>query len=199
MCGELTNDGSLAKQIDPETQDDEVNTGGYLFTYVLLEDSQFRWAEVGFGWAKEVGSKHVVLANGALYVAFAGEFIVRRKPQHHAHQHGPQPKFELLIDNSSGTYRPPTNHCKIFQEYLRGVFGDEMEVRVMSNEGEEGEKMKKMKEEHLKRGRERGEVQGDPNSGIEGGDMVTSSSSSSDEEDNNVGQRIRPLQEQHQH
>src|SRR5947199_10853968 len=96
-------------------------------------------------------------------------------------------KFQLVIDNDSGTYRPPQEHLAPFRDYLKKVFPG-LDIKVMHCGGEEGKKFTKMKEEHVKRGRERGEVIGDPEDIVEGGDIVDSSSeSSSHEEDEYLG------------
>ncbi|KAF3941621.1 hypothetical protein ABW19_dt0209452 [Dactylella cylindrospora] len=294
MCGELLESGKIKKVPDiGEDGEEEEQTGGALFTYVVTTDGQMRWSEVGTGWAKEVGSKHVILSNGAKHVAFAGEFFIRRKPRRHhrrpsysyfrsasststllntrnlknrdekrdrelddnegAPQHrgenmlgdslpssnpasmsnawsrptamfsshyrtdsqstidrdrdlelmfpGSSPrrssetaintsehvKFQLYIDNDSGTYRPPENHIPTFREFLKKQF-PKIEVFVSHCAGEEGKKIEKMKQAHVRKGRERGEVAGEPGDAVEGGDLVfsdsssSSSSSSSDEE-----------------
>ncbi|KAK6358799.1 hypothetical protein TWF730_008118 [Orbilia blumenaviensis] len=301
MCGELMESGKVKKQ--PSIGDDgeeEEQTGGALFTYVVTVDGQMRWSEVGAGWAREVGSKHVILANGAKHVAFAGEFFIRRKPRKHhrrpslaastrtgssnsgilmyrnsknrddrkkkrpisghrqtfsrgenmlgdtlpAADRNPdtwappvelpawtppaylpyaspfrtdsastierdrdldlmffqnnsrrpsemslntsdQVRFQLYIDNDSGTYRPLEKHIPAFREFMKKQFPG-FEVIVTHCGGEEGKKIEKMKQAHVRKGRERGEVAGDPGDAVEGGDLVlsdSSSSSSSDEED----------------
>ncbi|KAK6519217.1 hypothetical protein TWF281_003053 [Arthrobotrys megalospora] len=302
MCGELLESGKVKKQ--PSIGDDgeeEEQTGGALFTYVVTIDGQMRWSEVGAGWAREVGSKHVILANGAKHVAFAGEFFIRRKPRKHhrrpsfavssragssssgvltyrnsknrddrkkkransgaresfsrgetmlgdslpavnrnpeawappgqlpfwsppAHLPFTAPyrtdsastierdrdldlmflqddsrrpsqislnttdkvRFQLYIDNDSGTYRPLEKHIPAFREFMKRQFPG-FDVIVTHCAGEEGKKIEKMKQAHVRKGRERGEVAGDPGDAVEGGDLVfsdSSSSSSSDEEDN---------------
>ncbi|KAK6502098.1 hypothetical protein TWF481_009907 [Arthrobotrys musiformis] len=310
MCGELTESGKVKKQ--PSVGDDgeeEEQTGGALFTYVVTTDGQMRWSEVGAGWAREVGSKHVILANGAKHVAFAGEFFIRRKPRKHhrrpsfavstrtgssssgvlmyrnsknrddrkkknrptsepretfsrgetmlgdslpaadrnpdawqppaqlpywsapaqpqypgsyqtpfrtdsagtverdrdldlmfAHDHFRRPsqvslntsdqvRFQLYIDNDSGTYRPLEKHIPAFREFMKKQFPG-FDVIVSHCAGEEGKKIEKMKQAHVRKGRERGEVAGDPGDAVEGGDLVfsDSSSSSSSEDEDESGQ-----------
>ncbi|KAK6348727.1 hypothetical protein TWF718_006514 [Orbilia javanica] len=335
MCGELTEAGKVKKQ--PSIGDDgeeEEQTGGALFTYVVTTDGQMRWSEVGAGWAREVGSKHVILANGAKHVAFAGEFFIRRKPRKHhrrpsfavstrtgssssgvlmyrnsknrddrkkknrpmsepretfsrgetmlgdtlpavdrnpeawapptqlpswsppaqlpyaapyaaphgapyaaayaapyqtpypaqyagplradsastmerdrdldlmfSHDHSRRPsqislntsdqvRFQLYIDNDSGTYRPLEKHIPAFREFMKRQFPG-FDVIVSHCAGEEGKKIEKMKQAHVRKGRERGEVAGDPGDAVEGGDLVfsdSSSSSSSSEDEDERGQ-----------
>lgn len=291
MCGELLESGKIRKK--PEIREDgeeEEQTGGALFTYVVTTDGQMRWSEVGAGWAREVGSKHVILSNGAKHVAFAGEFFVRRKPKKHGrrpsysysrsasststllnyrniknrdekrdqasadssymtkeHMLGdslsqsnrnslsdntgawsrstsqyssgygnesttvserdrdlelmfPDPmqklqgvsditlntadqvKFQLYIDNDSGTYRPPEKNIPIFREFLKKQFPG-IEIIVSHCAGEEGKKIERMKQAHVRKGRERGEVAGEPGDAVEGGDLVLSDSSSSSSSD----------------
>ncbi|EPS41630.1 hypothetical protein H072_4494 [Dactylellina haptotyla CBS 200.50] len=290
MCGELLESGKVKKQADVgEDGEEEEQTGGALYTYVVTTDGQMRWSEVGTGWASEVGSKHVILSNGAKHVAFAGEFFIRRKPKRYRRrpsyantsrsgssssnivtyrnsknrddrkkkQPGSQsqnssspPKegmlgdtlpvadrtadvwfqpttlsshlrtdsantvdldrdlelmfptslsqtlsqtslntsdqvrFQLYIDNDSGTYRPPDTHIPEFREFMKRQFPG-FDVIVTHCAGEAGKKIEKMKQAHVRKGRERGEVAGDPGDAVEGGDLVfsdSSSSSSSDDE-----------------
>ncbi|KAJ6262678.1 hypothetical protein Dda_3490 [Drechslerella dactyloides] len=290
MCGELLESGKIRKQPDiGEDGEEEEQTGGALFTYVVTTDGQMRWSEVGTGWASEVGSKHVILSNGAKHVAFAGEFFVRRKPRRHRRRpsyaspsrtgssnsgimtyrnsknrddmndkrpetggsgprgesmlgdslpasdrmsggnfwvHSPSHhrtdsastierdrdldlmfppgtprrqsessvrtatsehvRFQLYIDNDSGTYRPLEKHIPAFREFMKKQFPG-FDVIVSHCAGEEGKRLEKMKQAHVRKGRERGEVAGEPGDAVEGGDLVFSdtSSSSSDDEDNN--------------
>ncbi|KAF3935380.1 hypothetical protein ABW20_dc0100878 [Dactylellina cionopaga] len=297
MCGELLESGKVKKQPDVgEDGEEEEQTGGALFTYVVTTDGQMRWSEVGTGWASEVGSKHVILSNGAKHVAFAGEFFVRRKPRRHnrrpsynasrmgssnsavltyrnfknrddrkkkrpvsglqdqsasrgetmlgdtlpmagripdalsisqlpslfpghsrtdsastidrdrdlelmfppSNSRRPsqtsinmtdQVRFQLYIDNDSGTYRPLEKHIPTFRQFMKSQFPG-FDVIVSHCAGEEGKKIEKMKQAHVRKGRERGEVAGDPGDAVEGGDLVfsdSSSSSSSDEDDDGPG------------
>ncbi|KAF3928047.1 hypothetical protein AA313_de0201886 [Arthrobotrys entomopaga] len=282
MCGELLENGNVRKK--PNIGDDgeeEEQTGGPIYTYVVTTDGQLRFSEVGAGWASEVGSKHVILANGAKHVAFAGEFFIRRKPRRQTRRpsftsHGrtgssssgiltyrnsknrddrkkrpgsqpqsaPSPpkesmlgdtlpqadrtadvwsqpsmvsshshtdsagtmgrdrdlelmfppasrtlsqtslntssevRFQLYIDNESGTYRPLEKHIKAFGDFLRKQLTG-MDVIATHCAGEDGKKLEKMKQAHVRKGRERGEVAGEPGDAVEGGDLVFSDSSSS--------------------
>ncbi|EWC43783.1 hypothetical protein DRE_07348 [Drechslerella stenobrocha 248] len=290
MCGELLESGKVRKQPDVGEDGEEAEqTGGALFTYVVTTDGQMRWSEVGAGWASEVGSKHVILSNGARHVAFAGEFFIRRKPRRHHRRPsyaptssfassnsgvpyyrnsknrddrkdkrpdsnnqnipglrgedmlgansvagdrrsggkalnqfsghyrtdslGPverdlelmflegasrqsseistksssdQPRFQLYIDNDSGTYRPLEKHIPAFREFMKKQFPG-FDVIVSHCAGEEGKKLEKMKQAHVRKGRERGEVAGDPGDAVEGGDLVFSDSSSSSSSDDENG------------
>ncbi|KAF3906107.1 hypothetical protein ABW21_db0209283 [Orbilia brochopaga] len=292
MCGELLESGKVKKQPDiGEDGEEEEQTGGALFTYVVTTDGQMRWSEVGTGWASEVGSKHVILSNGAKHVAFAGEFFIRRKPRRHrrrpsyaspartgssnsgimtlrnAHNRsdsrdnrpetsgsGPrgegmlgdsltpgdrnsgsnfwaqppshyrtdsagtldrdrdlelmfppgtsrrqsessvrtatsaQVRFQLYIDNDSGTYRPLGKNIPAFREFMKKQFPG-FDVIVTNCAGEDAKGLEKMKQAHVRKGRERGEVAGRPGDAVEGGDLVFSDSSSSSSDDEAGGEQ----------
>ena len=54
------------------------DAGGRIFTYVLLLDGQWRFTETGKQFGIDLLSKHTMHSDVSIYVAFAGEFFVRR-------------------------------------------------------------------------------------------------------------------------
>lgn len=105
--------------------------GGRIFTYVLTLDAQFRFTETGKEFGIDLLSKHTMHSDVSYYIAFSGEFFVRRHMHRHrrhsltGHQSDGHESassetpvdlstdpadYELYIDNDSGTYRP-NGHC----------------------------------------------------------------------------------------
>ncbi|KPI46001.1 uncharacterized protein AB675_738 [Cyphellophora attinorum] len=63
--------------------------GGRIFTYVLTLDGQFRFTETGKEFGIDLLSKHTMHSDVSIYIAFSGEFFIRRlKHAHHHHQRG---------------------------------------------------------------------------------------------------------------
>ncbi|QDS72691.1 hypothetical protein FKW77_003149 [Venturia effusa] len=122
--------------------------GGRIFTYVLTLDSLFRFTETGKEFGIDFLSKHTMHSDVSIYIAFSGEFFVRRlKHKHrkspdepgesesstHNQSHPPNtiedgppqsepPKdpehYELVIDNDSGTYRPNADLLPLLKKFL---------------------------------------------------------------------------------
>lgn len=122
--------------------------GGRIFTYVLTLDSLFRFTETGKEFGIDFLSKHTMHSDVSIYIAFSGEFFVRRlKHKHrkspdepgeseesaHNQSHPPDaieggppasdsPKdpeyYELVIDNDSGTYRPNADLLPLLKKFL---------------------------------------------------------------------------------
>src|SRR5436190_7802767 len=59
--------------------------GGRLFTYVLTLDGQWRFTETGKEYRIDMLSKHTMHSNVSIYIAYSGEFFVRRLRHHHGH------------------------------------------------------------------------------------------------------------------
>ncbi|KAF2456670.1 hypothetical protein BDY21DRAFT_415391 [Lineolata rhizophorae] len=104
--------------------------GGRIFTYVLTLDALFRFTETGKEFGIDMLSKHTMHSDVSVYIAYSGEFLVRRLK--HPHRRPPEEggrnqthppddigggppdedpprdpeRYELIIDNDSGTYRP---------------------------------------------------------------------------------------------
>lgn len=112
-------------------------SGSRLQTYVMTLDGQWRFSETGDEFAIDFLSKHMMHADGAQIIAYAGEFFVRRI--HDSDDSGPgeaqrsedaeagvglededdDPKhYELVIDNDSGTYRPAQETLPVLQAWL---------------------------------------------------------------------------------
>jgi hypothetical protein len=125
----------------PDQPDEEVtrkflelahyDQGGRVFTFVLTLDAMFRFTETGEEFSIDLLSKHMMHSDVNVYIAWSGEFMVRRRrdaepvrsngngdssdvepskdPQH----------YELIIDNNSGTYRPKKELGEKFQSYMQ--------------------------------------------------------------------------------
>lgn len=59
--------------------------GGRIFTYVLTLDAQFRFTETGKEFGIDLLSKHTMHSDVSIYIAFSGEFFIRRLKHHRAH------------------------------------------------------------------------------------------------------------------
>lgn len=122
--------------------------GGRIFTYVLTLDSLFRFTETGKEFGIDFLSKHTMHSDVSIYIAFSGEFFVRRlkhknrkspdepgeseeSAQNQSHppdtiENGPPTSdtpqdpeyYELIIDNDSGTYRPNADLLPLLKKFL---------------------------------------------------------------------------------
>ncbi|EAS28734.3 C2 domain-containing protein [Coccidioides immitis RS] len=61
--------------------------GGRIFTYVLTLDGQWRFTETGKEFGIDLLSKHTMHSDVSIYIAYSGEFFVRRVHHHHHHHH----------------------------------------------------------------------------------------------------------------
>lgn len=153
--------------------------GGRIFTYVLTLDSLFRFTETGKEFGIDMLSKHTMHSDVAAYVAFSGEFFIRRLKHHHRHPpeegghnktHPPdeiaggppkdEPKkdpsyYELIIDNDSGTYRPNAKLLPQLKAFFETNFPG-LHVVTLDCQAD-AEKMGAMKDEQ----RERKKAEGD--------------------------------------
>lgn len=105
--------------------------GGRIFTYVLTLDGQFRFTETGKEFGIDLLSKHTMHSDVSIYIAFSGEFFVRRRKgrrranasrdsasvEEEAGSKDPS-MYELIIDNDSGTYRPNGTLLPVLREFL---------------------------------------------------------------------------------
>ena len=120
----------------------DYDTAGRIFTYIITLDSLWRFTETGKEFGIDMLSKHTMHSDVSMYIAFSGEFFVRRvqhndrKPpelggDNATHPPGPAsggppdsdpPKdpsyYELIIDNDSGTYRPKAQLLGQLKEFL---------------------------------------------------------------------------------
>lgn len=72
--------------------------GGRIFTYVLTLDAQFRFTETGKEFGIDLLSKHTMHSDVSIYIAFSGEFFIRKlkHPQAHRENSGPDPLKHAL-------------------------------------------------------------------------------------------------------
>ena len=163
--------------------------GGRIFTYVLTLDGQWRFTETGKEFGIDLLSKHTMHSDVNIYIAFSGEFFIRRsKNPHHeggsieneethppAEVGGGPPKddppkdpayYTLIIDNDSGTYRPNAKTLPDLKAFLQKNLPG---LRVITLDcGADSEKMEKWKSEQRERKKTEGKgvvaVQGDSGS-----------------------------------
>ena len=155
--------------------------GGRIFTYVLTLDGLFRFTETGKEFGIDMLSKHTMHSDVAAYIAFSGEFFIRRlKHPNRAppdeggenQSHPPDdfdatpsqedaPKvtdpayYELIIDNDSGTYRPIAKLLPQLKSFFQSNFPG-LHVRTLDCQGD-AEKMEHMKEEQRERKKREGQ------------------------------------------
>ena len=155
--------------------------GGRIFTYVLTLDGQWRFTETGQEFGIDLLSKHTMHSNVSAYIAFSGEFFIRRlkhpnvnksetpDPQSSILPPAPDPeeegeegeeqrkrepsrdpsKYELIIDNDSGTYRPNAKYLYLLREFMgRNLPG--LRVVTLDCQGDE-ELMSKLKSQQRDR------------------------------------------------
>jgi hypothetical protein len=151
--------------------------GGRQFTYVLTLNSMLRFCETGENFTTDFMSKHMGHADADVYVAFAGEFLIRRIDPHagkgdgggggdtsgktHPPDHLPggppdeepprHPKhYELVIDQDSGTYRPKKELLPVLKGYLeRNLPG--LKITVLHAGSDELKEIRKQQAEAKKR------------------------------------------------
>ncbi|KAI9839607.1 MAG: hypothetical protein M1819_002233 [Sarea resinae] len=159
--------------------------GGRIFTYVLTLDAQLRFTETGKEFGVDLLSKHTMHSDVSIYIAFSGEFFIRRlrhkdrspsDPTNASHPpedipDGPPadepPRdpsdYELIIDNDSGTYRPNAALLPDLRAFLsRNLPG--LKIVTLDCNGDK-DRMDKLKQEQRdlkkKEGDQRLFVQGD--------------------------------------
>lgn len=189
--------------------------GGRIFTYVITLDSLFRFTETGKEFGVDMLSKHTMHSDVSVYIAFSGEFFIRRlkhknrppppqptedtthshpdahranetSPPHDIDSNSPDddpPKdparYELVIDNDSGTYRPNAALLPILASYLAHSLPG-IHIQTLDCQAD-ADKMSKMKSEQRERKKREGE-----NIVYAQGDETDSLSSSDDERLNAV-------------
>lgn len=171
--------------------------GGRIYTYVITLDGQWRFTETGKEFGIDLLSKHTMHSDVNIYIAFSGEFFIRRlkhpqespdnQPTHPPVEidGGPPSKepvkdpeyYSLVIDNDSGTYRPSNKLLpdlkRFMQQQLPGL-----KIVTLDCQGDE-EKMNKWKGEQ----RERKKAEGNGRAVIQDDGSSISSSEASDLED----------------
>ncbi|OWZ57542.1 C2 domain-containing protein [Cryptococcus neoformans 125.91] len=142
--------------------------GARIFTFIITLDGLFRFTETGKEFGIDLLSKHTMHSDVNIYIAWSGEFMVRRlsdpskspsDPSQHTHPTEDVPggppessppvdpaKYELIIDNDSGTYRPNKDLIPVFRGFLkRNLPG--LKIVVMACDDD---KLQKMKDEQRK-------------------------------------------------
>lgn len=138
--------------------------GGKIFTYVLTLDGQLRFTETGKEFGVDLLSKHTMHSDVSIYIAFSGEFFVRRRVRHQQGSQSNQEEalavednedlpydsidpsdYELFIDNDSGTYRPNGEKLPLLKEFLASNFVH-LHITTLDCQADE-ERMGKMKSE----------------------------------------------------
>ncbi|KAL1895940.1 hypothetical protein Sste5346_005039 [Sporothrix stenoceras] len=149
--------------------------GGRIFTYMISLDGVFRFTETGKEFGIDLLSKHTMHSDVATYIAFSGEFFIRRlakptgtsNPQPDTPTHPPTTPLEggppdeepptrepgyyqLIIDNDSGTYRPDKSMLPVLKEFLERNFPG-LGIVCMHWEDETLQKMKSDQHESKKK------------------------------------------------
>ena len=170
--------------------------GGRIYTYVLTLDGQWRFTETGKEFGIDLLSKHTMHSDVNIYIAYSGEFFIRRLKTPHKEgspedqethtpsdisggpPEGEPPKdpahYSLIIDNDSGTYRPNPKMLPQLKSFLHDNLPG---IKILTLDcTSDQEKMDKWKTEQRERKKKEGKgmvlMQGD-----------SDSISSSDEED----------------
>jgi hypothetical protein len=153
--------------------------GGRIFTYVLTLDSLFRFTETGKEFGIDMLSKHTMHSDVSIYVAFSGEFFIRRlkypnrDPPEEGGDNPTSPPddikggpsdemlhknpryFELVIDNDSGTYRPNAKLLPQLRALMEKNFPG-LHVTTLDSQGD-AERMAEMKQEQRDRKKKEGD------------------------------------------
>ena len=170
--------------------------GGRIYTYVITLDGQWRFTETGKEFGIDMLSKHTMHSDVNIYVAFSGEFFIRRLKTPHkpgspedqtthppAHVEGGPPEgqppkdpayYSLVIDNDSGTYRPSAKLLPQLKEYMEHNI-PAIKIVTLDCNGDK-EKMNKWKTEQ----RERKKAEGNGRVVIQDDGSSISSSEASD-------------------
>ena len=143
--------------------------GGRIYTYVLTLDGQWRFTETGKEFGIDLLSKHTMHSDVSIYIAFSGEFFIRRLKNPHKDPEdqethppmdmtgGPPSEeppsdpayYQLVIDNDSGTYRPNADLLPQLKEFMQRNFPGLKITTLDCNKDKQ--KMDKMKEQQRER------------------------------------------------
>ncbi|KAJ6103282.1 hypothetical protein N7486_005709 [Penicillium sp. IBT 16267x] len=145
---------------------------GRIFTYVITLDGKFRFTETGKEFGIDLLSKHSMHSDVSIYIAYSGEFFVRRiihrprrqspssrtetadndfpvdedeMPQELLQNSTDPSDYELFIDNDSGTYRPNAEKLPLLKEFIASNFPG-LNVSTLDCQGD-AERMGQMKNE----------------------------------------------------
>mmetsp|Transcript_80039 Transcript_80039/g.224676 ORF Transcript_80039/g.224676 Transcript_80039/m.224676 type:complete len:417 (-) Transcript_80039:119-1369(-) len=80
-----------------------------VYTYSLIDEGLF-FSETGAALSKDTASKHLIHANAAMSVRYAGTFRICQRPG--------SGERVLVIDNDSGTYQPSGSNRHLLQALL---------------------------------------------------------------------------------
>lgn len=77
--------------------------GGRLYTYVITLDGQWRFTETGKEYGIDLLSKHTMHSDVNIYIAYSGEFFIRRlkTPYRPALDQEPHPHTDMYDNNST--------------------------------------------------------------------------------------------------
>lgn len=169
------------------------NQGGRIFTYVLTLDGKWRFTETGKEFGIDMLSKHTMHSDVSIYIAYSGEFFVRRRLQNVessakdptsdiAEESSSEPSedpadYELLIDNDSGTYRPNAQYLPVLKQFLEANLPG-LKIKTLDSQ-KEADYMARAKADQ----RERKNNEGHRITYMQRINSITSSISSSDEEE----------------
>ncbi|KAI5305855.1 hypothetical protein KEM56_003093 [Ascosphaera pollenicola] len=128
--------------------------GGKVFTYVITLDGVWRFTETGKEFGIDMLSKHSMHSDVAIYIAYSGEFFVRRRKGHRrsssrrstsdgepTSENDPS-HYELIIDNESGTYRPDSSLLPLLQDFISWNLPG-IKVKAMDVQSDELQEMKR--------------------------------------------------------
>ena len=76
---------------------------GRIFTYVITLDGQFRFTETGKEFGIDLLSKHTMHSDVSIYIAYSGEFFVRRRI-HRPRRSSPSSRTEPLEPSESTSF-----------------------------------------------------------------------------------------------
>ncbi len=162
----------------------QYDRGGRIFTYVLTLDGLFRFTETGKEFGIDLLSKHTMHSDVSQYIAFSGEFFIRRL-KHPNKNKDPSPDpttealppapdeddegrpesagsdkhtkhYELVIDNDSGTYRPNAKKLHVLKRFMAQNLPS-LRVVTLDCQADE-EKMKKLKGQQRERKKSSGKM-----------------------------------------
>lgn len=152
------------------------DAGGRIYTYVITLDGLWRFTETGQNFGIDLLSKHTMHSDVSIYIAFSGEFFVRRlkhpwKDLSEQKTHPPEDisggppgdnppsdpsYYQLVIDNDSGTYRPNKDLLPLLKTFMQKNLPG-LKVTTLDCQSDK-EKMDKMKSEQRERQKAEGNV-----------------------------------------
>lgn len=111
-----------------------------VYTYIISsEDDSFRFSETGAAFFVDFASKHALHANCCEKVRYSGEFFPRPEGGWENFSNDisdDDVKWELVIDNNSGTYSPDKEMLPFLRALLEYNFAD-LTIYALHHEDEE--------------------------------------------------------------